>query len=436
MTTSPFLEADMTPEATPSTSGDPTGVPSDDVTAKTAQDRLTTITSFVDSARASAAAAADHQAQVAAVLADVQAKLAEITATATQASTAKTQTATEQAAIVESVKATLAEAQSKLAEVTSAATQAVVAKTAITDDQAVIATKSDHIQKAQEHADKVRADLDRTLTAVTQQATDAEGLKARVQAAADNTATLLTDVRTTKGTAETEAAAIATARQAAEESATVTKSLADKSAVVESRIADYEKRLAEVETQGAEQLKTIESLLPGATGAGLAHAFNERRKGFLKPHDRWQWVFVGSVLVIVALAGSGLWHVYHLQTFPTYEELLRLWLARLPVAGALLWLALHASRESALAKRLEEDYGYKAAVASCLEGFQKQMSQFGKDVEANSPLARLLNNTLTTIAAPPGRIYDKHQLVVSPINELKEATKTVVEAAKTLKPLG
>jgi hypothetical protein len=147
-------------------------------------------------------------------------------------------------------------------------------------------------------------------------------------------------------------------------------------------------------------------------------------------------VFIGSVLVIVALAATGLWHVYHLHTAPTYEELVRLWLARLPVAGALLWLALHASRESALAKRLEEDYGYKAAVASCLEGFQKQMSQFGKDVDPNSPLARLLNDTLTTIAAPPGRIYDKHQLVVSPLDELKDATKTVTEAAKALRPMG
>jgi len=339
-------------------------VPAVDDAAKTAQEGLGTITVFVESAKASATAAAEFQALIATALADAQTKLAEISTVATEAAAAKTQVASEQSAIVESVKTTaaavaesqahaaaaLADAQSKLTEIIAVATQAVAAKTPIADDQAVIATKSDHIQKAQEHADKVRADLDRTLTAATQQATDAEGLKARVQTAADNTATLLADVRTTKGAAETEAAAIATARQAAEESATVTKSLADKSAGVESRIADYEKRLAELETQGAAQLKTIESLLPGATGAGLAHAFNERRKGFLKPHDRWQWVFVGSVLVIVALAGSGLWHVYHLQTFPTYEELVRLWLARLPVAGALLWLAMHASRESALAK--------------------------------------------------------------------------------------
>ena len=51
--------------------------------------------------------------------------------------------------------------QAKASEIANAATQAVAAMTQITDAQAVIATKSDHIQKAQEHADKVRADLDR-----------------------------------------------------------------------------------------------------------------------------------------------------------------------------------------------------------------------------------------------------------------------------------
>ena len=344
-----------------------------------------------ESARASAAAAAERQAQVAASLADAQAKLAEITATATLA---------------------------------------VAARTAITDSQAVIAAKSDHIQKAQEHADRVRADLDRALTAATQHATEAEGLQGRAQAAADGTAALLADVRATKGTTDVEAVAVAAARQTAEESAAATKGLAEKSAAVEARVAEYEKRLDELGAQCAAQLKTIEGLLPGATGAGLAYAFNERRQGFLKPQTRWQMLFIVSVLAVVGVAATGLYHqIYHLPTAPSFEELVRLWLGRFPVVGALLWLALHASREAALAKRLEEDYGYKAAIASCLEGFQKQMAQFGKDVDSNSPLARLLNDTLATIAAPPGWIYDKHKLVVSPMDELKRVTK----AAKAIK---
>ena len=327
----------------------------------------------------------------------------------------------------------LIDAQAKLAEITATATQAVAVKTQITDAQAVIATKSDHIEKAQEHADTVRAGLDRTLTAATQQATEAEGLKSRTQSAADNATMLLTEIRTTKGSVESDVATIVTARKTAEESSDKTKDFADKSATVEERIAEYEKRLAELDTQSASQLEKIKGLLPGATAAGLASSWDKRRETFLKPHNRWQWLFVVSVLAIVALAISGLWHVYHAGTAPTYDELLRLWLSRLPVAGALVWLALHSSHESALAKRLEEDYGYKATVASCLMGFQKQIADVGKDAASNPSLAKLLDNTLTTIADPPGRIYEKHKLTVSPSGELKGAAKAVVEVAEAAK---
>ncbi len=340
-------------------------------------------------------------------------------------------------AAVESQKLTasaLADAQVKLAEITTAATQAVAAKTQIVDDQAVIATKSDHIQKAQEHADTVRANLDRALTAATQQVTEAEGQKSRAQSAADTVTELLTDVRTSKGAVEKDVEAALAARKTAEESAGLTKGLAEKSATVEARIAAYESRLADLESQCAAQLKTIEGLLPGATGAGLAHAFDKRRQTFLKPHNRWQVVFVGSVLAIVALAVSGLWHVYQTDKIPTHDELVRLWLARLPIAGALVWLAMHASRESALAKRLEEDYGYKSAISSCFEGFRKQMSEIGKDVATDSPLANLCANTLTTIASPPGRIYDKHKLIVSPTDELTDrVAKAVTNVVKNTK---
>src|SRR5439155_442502 len=227
----------------------------------------------------------------------------------------------------------------------------------------------------QEHADKVRADLDRALTAATQQVTTAEAQQSRAQSAADSATKLLTDIRTIKGSVETEVASATKARQIVEESATVTKGLADKSITVEQRIAAYEQRVAEIDKQCAARLSTIENLLRGATSAGLAHAFDARRQTFLKPHGRWQVLFVCSVLALVVLAFTGLWHVYHIGTAPTYDELVRLWLSRLPMAAALVWLALHASRESALAKRLEEDYGYKSAIATCFEGFRKQMSE-------------------------------------------------------------
>src|SRR4030065_328830 len=138
----------------------------------------------------------------------------------------------------------LSDAQTKVADIITVATQAVAASAQITDEQQVPATKSDHIQKAQENADKVRGDLDRALTAAAQQGNEAEGQKSRTQSAADTATELLTNIRTTKGSAETDAAAIVSARETATESAAQTKALADKAATVEERGAAYEKRLS------------------------------------------------------------------------------------------------------------------------------------------------------------------------------------------------
>jgi hypothetical protein len=318
-----------------------------------------------------------------------------------------------------------ATAMAKAEEIDAIATKALAAMAQIADTQGIIATKSDHIENAREHADKVRADLDRALTAAVQQATEAEGLKTRAQSAADGVTTSATSVQTSKALVESDQAAIAASMQSAKASADELKSLSDLAKAVDARIATYEAKLNELEIKCDDQLKTINGLLPGATSAGLAFAFDARRQTFLSPGQKWQWLFVGSVAVLVVLALSGMWHVYGGGKVISYDELLRLWIARVPVAAALVWLALHASRESALAKRLEEDYGYKAAIARSFQGFHEQMSNLDATAGPDTPLARLCGDTLATIASPPGRIYEKHELTVSPTGELKGVAKAV-----------
>lgn len=433
-------ESNPQPTTSPAGNNDPKDIPAVEEIVQSAQDKLAAISELVESAKIGAAATAESQAFTATALSDAQVRLTEISTAATEATASKAQITENQTAILEFARiaaesqglaaTALSDAQAKLVEISTAATQAVAATTKITDFQAVIATKSDHIQDAQVHADKVRADLDRALTAATQQVTATEAEKATAQSAAENAAKLLIDIQTAKGMVEIEAATVAASRKTAEESAALTKGLADKSALVETRIADYEKRIADLDEQCADLLERSEKILLGSTAVGLAHAFDARRQTFLKPRWQWQLVFVCSVALLVTLAATGLYQVYHTTTAPTWDELIRMWLSRLPVAGALVWLALHASHESALAKRLEEDYAYKSAIATCFEGFRKQMFDIGKDADSNSALAKLCGDTLTTIAAPPGRIYDMHKLTVSPLDEVKQLLKAATEAAK------
>lgn len=230
--------------------------------------------------------------------------------------------------------------------------------------------------------------------------------------------------------AEKEAEAASAARKIAEESAKVTKGLAEKSATIEARIAEHETQLADLKSQCDDRLKTIEGLLPGATSAGLAHSFNQRRQNFLEPQKKWDRLYVGSVMLIAVLAVANWLLTYQGNASLTWDEIWLLWLSRLPVAAPFIWLALHASREAALAKRLEEDYGFKAAASSCFEGYRRQMSEIPKGVEADSPLGKLCADTLATIASPPGRIYDKHELTVSPAGELTEAAKGMADVVK------
>ena len=324
-------------------------------------------------------------------------------------------------------------AEAKTAEIDAIAVAALAVKTQITDNQAVIATKSSHIQDAQNHADTVRAELDQLQITATQKVAETEGQLQRAEAAKAGVTEILAEIRTHKIAVEADATAITGFHDAAQVAASTSKKLAEKAEIIEKTLAAYEQRLTELNTQCEKQLQTITDLLPGATAAGLAHAFDDRRKTFLKPGTRWQWLFVGSVSFIVLLALTGLWHVYKSGNPLTWDELARLWVARLPIVGALVWLALHASRESALAKRLEEDYGYKAAIAASFQGFQKQMADLGSSISESSPLSKLCGDTLATIASPPGRIYEKHQLTVTPTSELAAATAEVLKQEKTAK---
>jgi len=119
----------------------------------------------------------------------------------------------------EAARATLTQAveasQANLNETRNAATAALAAKTQIIDEQAVVATKSVHIQSAQEHADKVRAELDRLLTSTMQVVTEAEGHRSRAQSSNDTAAELLAEIRSGRVAAEADVAATVAARDAA-----------------------------------------------------------------------------------------------------------------------------------------------------------------------------------------------------------------------------
>lgn len=330
-------------------------------------------------------------------------------------------TAREHGDTIASVKAQadglLAAMQGTTGDVQALSAAVLAANQQIQNVQASVEASEKSIQDAQKAVENAKGEVSAKLASCSEAAGHATSTLELMQQSSHQATTILEAIQATNASMEEPAKAISAARRAADAHVSTLKTLSETSKEVDARIKFYEERLMVFDREADALLKTIQSLLPGATSAGLASAFDQRRQSFLKPSARWQWLFVGSVIALVVLALTGFWGVSRSEFGVRYESILSMWLVRLPIAAALVWLALHSSRESALAKRLEEDYGFKAAMASSFQGFQRQMAEIGEKAAEGSPLRTLCEDTLATISSPPGRIYEKQSLTVTPSSE-------------------
>jgi len=365
--------------------------------------------------------------------ATTQAQLAEFITAAKLGSESVKASESDAQAIVKQLKELLADAKEEYTKVADAIPKFAAAAVEVETKRTAVTTHAQQVDETQKHTTDVRTELDKLLVAAKQTQSEADSLKQSVESAKTSASQTDADILKIKATSEANAEAVAAALSASKAATATTKRLADKAETVEQRINDYEEKLAILKAQYDTQLEKITDALPGATAAGLASAFDKRRKTFLNPSKHWQWIFVGSVVFLAAIALASLVEVYRQPQPIGFTGLLVLWAARVPFAAALIWLAMHASRESALAKRLEEGYGFKASVASSFQGFQEQMKIVGGSAADNEPLKTLCDATLAQITNRPGRIYEKHELTVSPTAELLKAAQTIVDAAKVAK---
>ncbi|MGD0387913.1 MAG: MIR domain-containing protein [Tepidisphaeraceae bacterium] len=305
-------------------------------------------------------------------------------------------------------------------------------KAEATDTQQVIKTKSEHIEGGRKHADEVSSDLDAALNEARQSATSAEAQHQASRSTYDKIAALYGESQTAIARTETDAEAVTKLRIAAESNAATTSKLAEIAAATETRIAEYETRLTELQQAASKQRQIIDELLFGATNAGLASAFDARGKSFKTPEKIWQLAFLGALGGLFVLACYEVKSSNLMTTIPNWQELARMMLHRLPFLIPLVWLAIHAARQASLAKRMEEEYAFKATLSTSFEGYRRQMAEVSKDLSPSSPLAQLCTDTLRAISTSPGSVYEKHRMDPTPATAAAEIIKPLAEALATV----
>ncbi|WP_293725565.1 hypothetical protein [Thiolapillus sp.] len=168
---------------------------------------------------------------------------------------------------------------------------------------------------------------------------------------------------------------------------------------------DAQQQLQALTEQAAEIRKELESLLPGATAAGLAAAYKKTKDEI---SDRMDTLFTKFWLGLGALIGTlVLGHVL-LPPLPTELGPLMLQvLSRAMLASPAVWFTWVVVRQYTYLSRLHTDYGFKEAVATSFEGFRRMMEEL--DEADNKDLTAALSiKAIDIIGSDPDRLGSRH----------------------------
>lgn len=195
-------------------------------------------------------------------------------------------------------------------------------------------------------------------------------------------------------------------------------SFADSLDQLKLRIDSEENRMSSNSIKADELKQVIEGLLPGATSAGLASAFRERKESIKWTIWLWAGVFASSMvtLLIVSLLNPINITSSSSPLSATYEYLL----ARLPYLVPLVWLAVYSSVRHSQALRLEEEYAHKEVISKSFEGYKTQLSEIEADTTKSPATELLFREAIEAIALHPGRVYELKNENVSPMSIFKD----------------
>lgn len=183
-----------------------------------------------------------------------------------------------------------------------------------------------------------------------------------------------------------------------------------------------EENVLEILTKRARELKdAIEGLLPGATSAGLASAFRERKESFNIPKNIWGGTFVLSMIAFLLVAFFDPLTLEKVTL--NFDNVLPYTLSRLPFVIPIIWLAIYAGRRHSQALRLEEDYAHKEALSKSFEGYKTQLLEIEKDQDLPKSTLLLIERTLEALSLHPGRIYQGKHEDITPFHSLSSIFK-------------
>lgn len=165
-------------------------------------------------------------------------------------------------------------------------------------------------------------------------------------------------------------------------------------------------------TKYAELITQIESLLPGATSAGLGHAYAEMKVSFNEPIKNASWQFYGAISMLVFVSFFSF--IDDFALFPPsisfvkaedWSDIVKNFIGKSPIYIPVIWFAYYATKRRSEVNRLQQEYAHKEAVAKSYDGYKQQIENLGE--ESKGLLKDLIEQAIVTIGYNPSVTLEK-----------------------------
>lgn len=195
---------------------------------------------------------------------------------------------------------------------------------------------------------------------------------------------------------------------------------------------ELDARLAQLAIVEVEQMRRhaalfskIESLLPGATSAGLASAYKKLKDEFELSIRKYTQAFYASLCVlvlgglIVVTDSIAVWppSIRFVQAHD-WQGLLQTLLTRLPIVLPVVWFAIYSATRRSQYERLQQEYAHKETFASSYENYKKQLQDL--KVDADVLQRELIAKAIEAIAFNASKTLDGNHVEKPPAMHLMD----------------
>ena len=159
-------------------------------------------------------------------------------------------------------------------------------------------------------------------------------------------------------------------------------------------------------------IEKIESLMPGATSAGLASAYYDMKLTFDKPIKEATKLFFGSIGFIVLIAAFSTIESFsadmpyvNFVKLTDLDAVLKGLISKIPFYAPVLWLAFYASKRRSECQRLQQEYAHKETLSKSYDKYKKQIDDLNNEDPVLQKL--LITSAIDAIAYNASNTLDR-----------------------------